>query len=156
MLNPTPHVNWFLITPILDLLVIIHIGSLIAASTETEMKSRIEYLYTWCQIKFLCQVFQPRAVRKLNQNSLRNGSSDKFRFQYCKLAKEDKEELHGTKPTSLPPVEVFVPVTSDSLSYLSEVSPSSWWVLVSLFTADNPYKGLEVPRYIEFQENWHP
>ena len=80
LLNPTPHISWFLITPILDFLVIIHIGSLITASTETEMKSRTEYLYTWCQIKLLCQVFQSRVVRKLNQNSLRNGSSDKFRI----------------------------------------------------------------------------
>lgn len=80
LLNPTPHINWFLITPILDFLVIIHIGSLITASTEKEMKSRIEYLYTWCQIKLLCQVFQSRVVRKLNQNLMRNGSSDKFRI----------------------------------------------------------------------------
>lgn len=58
--------------------IIAHVWSLIAVSTEREMKPRIEYLYSWCKIKLLCQVFQPSVDRKLSQNSWGHEFSDKF------------------------------------------------------------------------------
>lgn len=86
--------------------VIGRIWSSTAASTETEMKRRIEYLFIR-QIKLFYQVFQSGIDKKFNQNSWRNEFSDRFYDFSIPFFRQNgvRGVVLGRKPISSLPLE---------------------------------------------------